>query len=97
MQLQGAIGEMIRPVQVGGGGVTVPILPDDKRLQLSLACQHLAIEHGQSIVVLFDDEIYGSALALLRPMFEALVRCVWLRYMASIYRYRRKNFRLYKH
>ena len=48
-----------------------------------MACQHLAIEHSHAIVALIDNESYGSALALQRPLFEAVVRGVWLRYAAS--------------
>ena len=48
-----------------------------------MACQHLAIEHGQAIVALVDHELYGSALTLQRPLFETLVRGLWLRYAAT--------------
>lgn len=48
-----------------------------------MACQHLAIEHAQSIIFLIDQGYHGSALALQRPMFEAIVRGVWLRYTAT--------------
>ena len=64
-------------------GLKIPGLPDDKRLQLAMACQHVAIEHAQSIVVLVDEKLYGSALALKRPLFEAYVRGIWLRYAAT--------------
>lgn len=61
----------------------MPELPYNKRLQLAMACQHLAIEHGQAIIHLVDNESYGSALALQRPMLEAIVRGVWIRYSAT--------------
>ena len=64
-------------------GLRMPELPNNKRLQLAIACQHLAIEHGQAIILLVDNVLYGSALALQRPMFEAIVRGVWLRYSAT--------------
>lgn len=64
-------------------GHTIPELPYNKRLQLALACQHLAIEHAQSIICLIDHELHGSAMALQRPMFEAVIRGVWLRYSAT--------------
>ena len=63
-------------------GLKVPDLPYNKRLQLALACQHIAIEHAQAIIVLVENKIYGSALALQRPLFEAMVRGVWLRHSA---------------
>ena len=64
-------------------GLKIPDLPNNKRLQLAMACHHLVIEHGQAIILLVDNELYGSALALQRPMFEAIVRGVWLRYSAT--------------
>ena len=64
-------------------GKRIPSLSRDKRLQLAMACHHLAIEHGQAIICLIDHEIHGSALALQRPMFEAIIRGVWLRYSAT--------------
>ncbi len=64
-------------------GLRIPELPNQKRLQLSMAFQHLAFEHAQAIVILVDNELVGSALALIRPMFEAIIRGVWLRYSAS--------------
>lgn len=64
-------------------GQRIPNLSRDKRLQLAMACHHLAIEHAQSIICLIDHEFHGSALALQRPMFEAVIRGVWLRYTAT--------------
>lgn len=64
-------------------GLRIPNLPHDMRLQLATACQHLAIEHAQAIIALVDNELYGSALALQRPLFETAVRGVWLRYSAT--------------
>ena len=63
-------------------GLRVPDLPDNKRLQMALACQHIAIEHAQAIIVLIDNKIYGSALALQRPLYEAMVHGLWLRHSA---------------
>lgn len=64
-------------------GLRIPDLSHDMRLQFATACQHLAIEHAQAIVALVDIELYGSALALQRPLFESVVRGVWLRYGAT--------------
>ncbi len=80
-------------------GLRIPSLPDCKRMQLSMASLHLAIEHAQSIVILVDDEKFGTALAILRPMFEAVVRGVWLRYSASgnqVYDATRGNFPIFR-
>ena len=64
-------------------GLTIRDLPLNRRLQLAMAFQHLAIEHSHAIVALIDHGWYGSALALQRSLFESLVRGVWLRYVAS--------------
>lgn len=64
-------------------GLRIPELPDDKRLQLSMACQHMAIEHATSIIILVDSKKTGSALTLIRPMFESMVRGLWLRFSAT--------------
>ena len=64
-------------------GLKIPELPNNKRLQLAMGSQHLAIEHAQAIIHLVDNKFYGSALALQRPMFEGIVRGVWLRYSAT--------------
>ncbi|MGB3091747.1 MAG: DUF5677 domain-containing protein, partial [Candidatus Zixiibacteriota bacterium] len=42
-----------------------------------------ALEHHKSIVLLIDNALYGSAAALIRLLFEAYVRGVWLLYSAS--------------
>lgn len=64
-------------------GLTIEGLRNNKRLQMAMGCQHLAIEHSQAIITLVDNELHGSALALQRPLFEAVVRGVWLRYTAT--------------
>ena len=64
-------------------GQRLPDLPHDKRLQLAAGCLHMAIEHGQAIVVLTQEKCFGSALALQRSLFEAFSRGLWLRYAAA--------------
>ena len=64
-------------------GLTIRELPHSRRLQMAMACQHLAIEHSHAIVAFIDHGWDGSALALQRPLFEAVVRGVWLRYTAT--------------
>ncbi len=54
-----------------------------KRSYLSGACLHASIEHGMAILVLVDEGLYGSALALIRLQFEAYVRGMWLAQCAS--------------
>jgi hypothetical protein len=64
-------------------GLRVPTLPTEKRTQLACACWHVAFEHHQAIVILTHEGLYGSARALIRPLFEAYVRGLWLKLAAS--------------
>jgi hypothetical protein len=64
-------------------GLKIRDLPHVKRLQLAMACCHVAVEHAQAIVVLLRNGLLGSALALKRPLFEAYVRGMWLAYAAT--------------
>lgn len=43
----------------------------------------IALEHQKSIVLLTAHHLYGSAAALVRLIFEAYIRGVWLLYCAS--------------
>ena len=54
-----------------------------KRSYLSAACLHACIEHGVAILVLVDEGLDGSALALIRLQFEAYVRGMWLAHCAD--------------
>jgi hypothetical protein len=53
------------------------------RVRLSAACLDLAHEHQKSIVLLVANRLYGSAFALVRLVFEAYARGVWLHRCAS--------------
>ena len=64
-------------------GMNISQLPDDKRAQLAAACWHVAIEHSMAIVVLVRQTLHGSALTLIRPLFEAYVRGMWLMHAAT--------------
>jgi hypothetical protein len=52
-------------------------------LREEVGCLHACIEHGMAIVVLVGEDLYGSALALVRLQFEAYVRGIWLAQCAS--------------
>ena len=58
-------------------------VPNDDRSRLSLGLLQLVQEHHASIVILIQHQQYGSAFALLRPLYEAYVRGVWLAQVAS--------------
>lgn len=47
------------------------------RARVSVALQHLCIEHHQGAHLLVDNDVRGSAFALRRPQFEAYTRAHW--------------------
>jgi hypothetical protein len=55
----------------------------EDRNRISGALFDIVHEHGKSIVILFEQSMVSSAYALVRPMFEAFVRAVWLKHSAS--------------
>ena len=65
-------------------GLQIPELSHDKRTQLAGGCFHVSVEHSQAIVVLMHERLYGSALALIRPLFEGFVRGLWLLQVATV-------------
>ena len=64
-------------------GMKIPQLANSKRLQLASACWQVAIEHSMAIVELVHATLHGSARALVRLMYEAYVRGMWLMYAAT--------------
>ena len=64
-------------------GMRIPQWPNSKRLQLASACWHVTIEHSMAIVELVHATLHGSALALVRSMYEAYLRGMWLMYAAT--------------
>jgi hypothetical protein len=55
----------------------------DNRLNIGEGFFYLAQEHHDAIIVLVRARLYGSALALARPLLEAYVRGTWLLRHAS--------------
>lgn len=53
-------------------------VPRDRRIMMTIACADQALEHHVAIMRLLDSRIYGSAFALVRPIYESFVRGVWL-------------------
>ena len=49
----------------------------------AFSCFDIVIEHHTSIVTLSNLKLYGSALSLYRVQYEALIRGLWLRYVAT--------------
>jgi hypothetical protein len=75
--------EIVMWVQANLESLTLRKIQGDKRSALAAACWHTAIEHDQAIVMLAIDELHGSMLALVRPLFESYVRGMWLMHAAS--------------
>ena len=53
------------------------------RHRLAAGCLDMTHEHQKGIVVLIESRLYGSAFALVRLLFEAYVRGVWLHQCAT--------------
>ena len=53
------------------------------RNRISAGCFHQALEHHEAIVHLIRRNLFGSAMALVRPLFEIYVRGIWLGKCAS--------------
>ncbi len=48
------------------------------RLDLVYSCCDLSIEHSQSVRILLENELYTSALALMRVQAESVARAYWM-------------------
>jgi hypothetical protein len=73
-------GELINWLDDSIHGVEIK---SDIRSQLAIGCLEVALEHQKAIVLLISHSLYGSAFALLRLLFEAYVRGVWLHRCAA--------------
>src|SRR5215469_13532729 len=52
--------------------------PDDHRVSTAVAFCNLGLDHHSAIIVLFRRNLYGSGLALVRSIFEAMLRAHWI-------------------
>jgi hypothetical protein len=55
-----------------------PVTIVDNRSQILLAYVSVAMEHQEAIVLLARQRLYGSALALVRSVYEILYRAAWI-------------------
>jgi hypothetical protein len=55
----------------------------DRRGTAPLAMHDQVIEHHVGLVILAEQRIFGSAIALLRPMIECYLRGLWLERMTA--------------
>lgn len=75
-----ALLDLVRWIDDHTAGLT---LPADKRSQLAIGCFDVALEHQAAMTLLHSSELYGSMLALLRVLSEAVVRGLWLHACAT--------------
>lgn len=59
------------------------VYPPGRRVQLQVAYCRLVLDHHFAIGELVKSQLLGSAFALARPTFEALVKGLWLFYCAT--------------
>lgn len=58
-------------------------VPASDRTRLAGGCIDAAMEHHKAVVLLVANRLYGSALAMVRPTFEAYLRGAWLHQCAD--------------
>ena len=56
--------------------------PPGRRVQVSLASFFIVHEHYRAIAVLLEKKLYASSFALARPLYEALVKGMWVNHCA---------------
>ena len=56
---------------------------DDLKTQLVVASVDIALEHHEAIGLLAKSQLYGSAFALVRVVWEAMLRALWINKVAS--------------
>jgi hypothetical protein len=59
------------------------VYTDERKLTFPLAYLNLSLDHHQAILLLMKSQLYGSALALVRLVFEAMIRAHWVAQCAS--------------
>ena len=58
-------------------------LPRNDRSELVYACVDVVLEHQKAVALLIENNLFGSASALVRPVYETLLRALWLNGCAS--------------
>lgn len=72
-ELVGRLGQRIEGLEI----------PASDRNRIAAGCFHQALEHHEAIVYLVRRNLLGSAMALVRPLFEIYVRGIWVGKCAS--------------
>ncbi|MCI5136894.1 MAG: hypothetical protein D3922_00425 [Candidatus Electrothrix sp. AR1] len=55
----------------------------DGKKEIVIACLDVALEHQKAIILLIAKKHFGSASALMRVLFEAWIRALWLNHCAT--------------
>ena len=58
-------------------------ISSDERTRISAACFDITLEHQKAIVLLVANQLIGTAFSLVRLLFEAYIRGLWLGKCAS--------------
>jgi len=58
-------------------------IPFSDRNRLAGTLYDISIEHAESVIYLVEKDHIASALALIRPHFEAYIRASWIHYCAN--------------
>jgi len=53
-------------------------ISSDDRTRITAACFDIALEHQKAIVLLIANKLVGSAFSLVRILFEAYIRGLWI-------------------
>ena len=72
--------EFLESVHSRLGGVK--FVEDTRTARIGACFFHLSLEHFASIATLVSHEHFGSAFALMRPQYEALIRGAWFSFAA---------------
>jgi hypothetical protein len=58
-------------------------ITSEERIRLAAGCLDTALEHHKAVLLLVAKSLFGSAFALIRLLFEAYIRGIWLHRCAS--------------
>jgi len=59
------------------------VMPANLRSRTAAACLGVVLDHQHAITILVANERMASAFALVRPVFESLLRGIWLTHCAT--------------
>ena len=83
MELNQQIGKAFEWINESNKLIVGLPIPPTERDWISVSLLHLSLEHCIGIIPLIEQNILGSALALLRPQFEAYINGIWIKWCAN--------------